>query len=169
MTTRKTVFRGRLLDVGLEDALLPNGQAATLEIIRHPGAAGVLPIHEDGSVTLIHQYRHAVGRAIYEIPAGLLEPGEQPVQSAARELAEETQLQARTYQHLTTVHTAPGFADEAVHLFVARGLSAAQGSPDPDECIEVVRLTREQALSMVREGRITDAKTVCALLMGLLN
>lgn len=165
MATRKTIFKGHLVDLGLEQAQLPSGHTVDLEIIRHPGAAGVVPLHSDGTVTLIHQHRHAAGGMIYEIPAGLLEPGEPPQVSAARELAEEVQLQAEQYTHLATIHTTPGFTDEQIHLFAARGLSAAAGEPEAEEFIRVVRLPLREALAMVRDGRITDAKTICALLL----
>jgi ADP-ribose pyrophosphatase len=165
MTERQTIFQGRLLDVGIETVRLPTGQQVTLEIIRHQGAAGVLPLHSDQTVTLVHQYRHAGGGMHYEIPAGLLDPGEEPLQSAARELAEEAQLKAAQYTHLATIHTTPGFCDERVHIFLATGLAEAFAQPDEDEVIDVVRMPLAQALQMVRDGRITDAKTMCALLM----
>lgn len=165
MADRRTIFQGRLLDLGIETIQLPNGKHVELEIIRHQGAAGALPLHDDQSVTLVRQYRHAGGGMHYEIPAGLLDPGETPLQSAARELAEEAQLKASKYNHLSTIHTTPGFSDERVHIFLATGLSEAKAKPDEDEFIDVVRIPMAAALQMVREGRITDAKTVCALLM----
>jgi len=164
---RETIFQGRVVDLGLETVTLPNGKEVTLEVIRHPGAAAVVPLHDDGTVTLIHQYRHAGGGMHYEIPAGLLEPGETPQHSAARELAEEVQLQGEHYRHLITLHTTPGFTSEQIHIYAATGLSAAEGQPDDDEVITVVRLPGAEALRMVRDGEITDAKTVCGLLMAL--
>lgn len=165
MSNRETIFKGHLVDLGIEKARLPSGTTVDLEIIRHPGAAGVVPLHDDGTVTLIYQHRHAAGGMIYEIPAGLLEAGESAQASAARELAEEVQLQAQSYTHLATIHTTPGFTDERIHLFAARGLSAVAGEPEATEYIRVVRVPLAEALAMVRDGRITDAKTICALLL----
>lgn len=136
-------------------------------MIRHPGAAAVVPLHEDGSVTLVHQYRHAAGGMIYEVPAGKLDGGEDPLTCATRELAEEVQLRARTLRLLTVIHTTPGFTDERIHLYVGTGLEPAEGAPEWDEHLRVVRVPGEEALAMVRDGRITDAKTLCALLLAL--
>jgi ADP-ribose pyrophosphatase len=169
MSNRRVIFEGHVVNLGLETATLPSGLVVELEVIRHPGAAAVVPIHADGSVTLIHQHRHAGGGMHYEIPAGLLEPGESPQYSAARELAEEVQLQAAHYRHLTTIYSTPGFTDEQIHLYAATGLSVADGQPDADEYIQIVRVPRDEALAMVRDGRITDAKTVCALLLALID
>ncbi len=162
---RETVFRGRVVNLGLEDVTLPDGRQIRLEIVRHPGACAVLPLHEDGTVTLIHQYRHAAGGLIWEVPAGVLEPDESPELCAARELAEEVRLQATTMRHLSTIHTTPGFTDEQIHLFVATGLSEAEGELDPDEYLRAERLPMEEAMAMAIDGRITDAKTLCLLLL----
>jgi len=160
---RRQVFQGRIVDLGLETATLPNGRTVELEVIRHPGASAVVPLHNDGTVTLVHQYRHAGGGMHYEIPAGVLEGDEAPELCAARELAEEVQLQSREMVHLTTIHTTPGFTDERIHLFVARQLSPAEGVPEVDEYIEVVRIPLAEAIQMTRDGRITDGKTICGL------
>jgi len=167
MSSRRPIYRGRIVDLGLETAVLPDGRTVELEVIRHPGAAAVLPVHTDGSVTLVHQYRHAGGGMHYEVPAGVLEPGEAPATCARRELAEEVRLQAGRLRPLTMIHTTPGFTDERIHLFVATALSPAQGELDADEYIQVVRMPMGQALQMAAEGRITDAKTICALYLGV--
>ena len=161
--SRRVVFEGRIVRLGLETATLPNGQTVTLEVIRHPGAAAVVPIHPDGTVTLVHQYRHAAGGMVYEIPAGVLEPGEAPEDCAARELSEEVQLSAHVLTLLTTIHTTPGFTDERIHLFVAQDLRATDGKPEADEFIRIVRMPMALALQMARDGRITDGKTICGL------
>ena len=167
MSTRRVIYEGRIVNLGLEQATLPSGRTLELEVIRHPGAAAVVPVHADGTVTLVHQYRYAGGGMHYEIPAGTLEPGESPQASAARELAEEVQLQAQTYELLTTIHTTPGFTDEQIHIYAARGLSEAPGQPEADEYIRIVRLPGEEALAMIRRGEITDAKTICGLFLAL--
>lgn len=163
--SRRTIYQGRVVDFGLEEARMPDGRTITLEIVRHPGAAAVLPLHEDGTVTLIHQHRHAAGGLIYEVPAGVLEKDETPEGCAARELAEEVQLRAERLQPLTTIHTTPGFTNERIHLFLATGLQEAEGQADDDEYLRAVRLPLSEAIGMIEAGRITDAKTVCALLL----
>lgn len=162
-TSRTPIFKGRIVDLGLETTTLPNGRTVELEVIRHPGAAAVVPLHDDGTVTLVHQWRHAGGGMHYEVPAGVLENNEAPEQCAVRELAEEVQLKAGELVFLTTIHTTPGFTDERIHLFIARHPTPAAGAPEADEYIEVVRLPLDEALRMTTDGRITDGKTICAL------
>ena len=159
---RQIVYRGRVVELGIEDAVLPGGAEVRLEIIRHQGAAGVVPVHGDGTVTLVRQYRHAAGGVIWEIPAGVLEPGESPEECAARELSEEVQLQGEL-QALGSIFTTPGFTDERIWLFLACSLGPSPGRPDADEALEPFRLPFSEALDMVRRGEITDAKTICAL------
>jgi len=160
--SRRTIYSGRIVDLGLETTTLPNGRTLDLEIIRHPGAAAVVPVHEDGTVTLVYQHRHAAGGMIHEVPAGVLEGDEPPSACAARELAEEVQLQG-TLTELGSIHTTPGFTNEKIWLFLATGLSPAAASPEADEYIEVIRLPLSNALEMTTNGGITDAKTICAL------
>jgi ADP-ribose pyrophosphatase len=164
---RRPIYKGKVVDLGLEQATLPHGVTIELEVVRHPGAAAVVPLHEDGSVTLVHQHRHAGGGMFYEVPAGKLDGGEPPLQCAVRELAEEVQLQAERFELLTAIHTTPGFTDERIWLYRATGLHAAEGRPEFDEYIRVVRLPGEQALEMIRRGQITDGKTICALYLAL--
>ena len=163
-SAREQLYSGRIVNLGLEEATLPNGARVKLEIIRHPGAAAIVPVHSDGTVTLVRQYRHAAGGMIYEIPAGVLDAGESPSTCAARELSEEVQL-AGTLHELATIHTTPGFTDEQITLFLALELRPTGGQPEPDEYIEVVRISLDEALAMTRDGRITDAKTMCGLML----
>jgi ADP-ribose pyrophosphatase len=160
---RRPIHQGRIVDLGLEDATLPNGAQVQLEVIRHRGAAAIVPLHDDRSVTLVHQYRHAAGGMIWEVPAGVLDGGERPDVCAVRELREEVQLEARTLTPLGAILTTPGFTDERIHLFLAQGLTAAEGAPEPDEYIEVARVPLERALGWIADGTIVDAKTICAL------
>jgi ADP-ribose pyrophosphatase len=162
--SRRPVFRGRIVNLGVETVTLPNGHTVELEILRHPGAAAVVPLHDDGSVTLVYQYRHAGGGWHYELPAGVLEPGEAPVTAAARELSEEAQL-AGELRLLTTIYTTPGFTDERIHIFVATDLRPTDGHPEADEALHAVRLPLAEALAMARDGRITDGKTLVGLLL----
>lgn len=164
MTTprRRVLYDGRIVKLGLETTTLPDGRELELEIIRHPGAAAIVPLHADGSVTLVHQHRHAAGGMIYEVPAGVIDGGELPLACAMRELAEEVQLRGRLTP-LGCIHTTPGFTDERIWLFLAEDLGPADSAPEPDEYIEVVRIPMATALAMTADGRITDAKTICAL------
>ena len=163
----RVLHRGRVGSFGIEPVTLPNGMAIELEILRHPGAAAVVPLHADGSVTLIRQYRHAAGGMIWEIPAGKLEPGEPPAECAARELEEEAGVGCAQLRLLTTIFTTPGFTDEVIHLYLATGLSEVQARPEADEVIERHRLPAAQVLSMIRSGEITDGKSICALMLAL--
>ncbi len=163
--SRRILYRGHVGDYGLEQVRLPNGLEVQLEILRHPGAAAVVPLHADGTVTLIHQYRHAAGGMIYEIPAGKLEAGEDPAICAARELQEETGLVATHLRLLLPLRTTPAFTDEIIHLYVATGLTEGAATPEADEVIRPLRLPFAEALEMIGDGRISDAKSVCALLL----
>ncbi|MCB9741762.1 MAG: NUDIX hydrolase [Alphaproteobacteria bacterium] len=160
---RLPIFKGRIIDLGVETVELPNGLSVELEIIRHPGAVAIVPVHADGTVTLIHQHRHGADGLIYEVPAGLLEEGEVPDLAARRELKEETGLKTKRLVRLGTIHTTPGFTDERIWIFLATELTQGPAAPEPDEVIEVVRMPLEQAIEMVDAGEITDAKTICAL------
>jgi ADP-ribose pyrophosphatase len=160
---RSPIYQGRIVDLGLEEVVLPNGAQVELEVIRHRGAAAIVPLHDDRSVTLIHQFRHAAGGMIWEVPAGVLDHGEAPETCAARELREEVQLEARALTRLGSILTTPGFTDERIHLFLAEGLTVAAGTPEADEYIEIERIPFERALAWVADGTIVDAKTICAL------
>ena len=161
---RRSIHQGRVGDFGIETVALPNGRVVDLEILRHPGAAAVVPLHDDGTVTLIRQHRHAAGGIIWEVPAGKLEPGEAPEACAARELTEEAGL-VGVLAHLTTIHTTPAFTDEVIHLYLATGLIAAPMSLDDDEVINPVRMPLAEALALVHSGEMTDAKSIIALLL----
>lgn len=168
LQTRR-VYEGRLLKVDLETVRGPGGQTFDLEIIRHPGAAAVVPLLSDPAagdpqILMIRQYRYAAGGTMWEIPAGVLQPGEDPQVCARRELQEETGATAEHLEHMTTIHTTPGFTDERIHLFLATGLR--QGAPrhEADEFIEVRVELLSGVLEMIRKGEITDGKTIVALL-----
>lgn len=161
---RTSIHRGPVGDFGIEEVVLPNGVAVALTVLRHPGASAVVPLHDDGTVTLIRQHRHAAGGTIWEIPAGKIEIGEAPVVCAARELAEEVRLSGRL-RLLTTILTTPAFTDERIHIFVATELLPAPGETDADEVLHPVRIALSAALDLVRSGEINDAKTICGLLM----
>jgi ADP-ribose pyrophosphatase len=168
LATRRA-WTGRLLQVDIDRIRTPNGTELEMEMIRHPGAAAVVPLLSGGdaadpAVLLIRQYRHAAGGMVWEIPAGVLEPGEGPEACARRELREETGAEADRIEHLTTVFTTPGFTDEQIHIFLATGIRGGTATPNADELIETAVVPMSRALGMVRDGEIRDGKTVVALL-----
>jgi ADP-ribose pyrophosphatase len=158
-----TLFTGMVFDVEEFRAEIGDTGWHRFQVIRHPGGVGVLPLHDDGTVTLIRQLRPAVGQSLLELPAGRLDPPETPEACGRRELLEETGLTARTLHPLGTVYPSPGVFDEALHLFAASGLSQLAPCPEADEVIEPVRIPLAEALLMARDGRISDAKTIIAL------
>jgi ADP-ribose pyrophosphatase len=159
----RPIYKGRIVDLRLEEVTLPNRLTITLEVVRHPGAAAVVAVDEAGDIVLIHQFRHAADGFIWEIPAGKLDPGEEPLHCAARELEEEVGLRAETFLHLGTIFTAPGFCDERIHLFLARNLTACAQRLDDDEILSISRVPLGQALDMIRTGEIQDAKSIAGL------
>lgn len=163
MTAVRQIYKGRIVDLRLEEITLPNQVTMTIEMIRHPGAAAVVPLDDDGHVTLIHQFRHAAGGFIWEIPAGKLDGSEEPAACAARELQEEVGLAAGELVHLGSILTAPGFCDERIHLFLARALVPAEQCLEHDEVLSVSRMPLRRALEMIRSGEIEDAKTIAGL------
>jgi ADP-ribose diphosphatase len=160
----KTVYRGKLLHVLEDEVRLPNGRSARREYIRHPGAAVVVPLSDAETVVLVRQFRYPLARHFYEIPAGKIDRGEEPLQTATRELREECGCEAGEWRHLTTIHPCIGYADERMELYLARQLSFVGHAPEEDEFLEVVTVSFAEALRWVKEGKITDQKTVIGLL-----
>jgi ADP-ribose pyrophosphatase len=163
MPGSKELYRGRIVHLWLDDVTLPTGARVSLEIVRHPGAAAVVALDDRDEVSLIHQFRHAAGGFIWEIPAGVLHHGERPVDCAARELREETGLVAGELQSLGSILTTPGFCDERIHLFLARHCSVSEQQLEADEILTVSRFPFSTALDMVRHGEIQDAKSIAGL------
>jgi ADP-ribose pyrophosphatase len=160
---RRPVLKLGIVDVGVENAALPNGVTIDLAVIRHPGASAILALDSDGTVAMLTQYRHAVGGWIREIPAGCRNHGETGRECAERELREEAGLVASRWEQLGSIVTIPSFCDERIELFLARDLSQAPRELDHDEVIHVERVKFEDALAMVDSGEIFDAKTIVAL------
>ena len=166
---RRRVYTGRVVSLDVDTVRYPDGSTGELELIRHPGAAAVLPFASDPrgadpTVLLIRQYRYAAGGPLLEIPAGRLAPGEDPAVCARRELLEEVGVTAGRVEHLTTIWTTPGFTDERIHLYWAAELTADAPAREPDEFIEVVPKPLSEVLGLVRDGEICDGKTVAAIL-----
>lgn len=160
----KPVKRGFLVEATTERVELPDGTLLDLDIVRHPGAAAVVPFVSDSDVLLIRQYRHAAGGTILEVPAGKLDPGEPPETCAARELAEEAGQRPGRLVRTGAIWTTPGFCDERIHLFAAFELAPVPRNPDDDELIEVLRVPLGEALRLVWSGELSDAKSALALL-----
>ena len=160
---RRTVFKGKVVDVGLERVRLPTGRDVELEVIRHPGGAAAVAIDERQRVCLLRQYRHVAGGWLWELPAGKIDVGEAPASTAERELAEEAGLMAASWDSLGHLHSSPGVLAEVIHLYLARGLSEVDLGHEGDEVIEVHWLPMSDALTWCADGTITDAKTLIGL------
>ncbi len=162
---KETTYAGRAFRVVSENITLPNGVMTDLDLIRHPGAAAIVPMADKETVILIRQYRHAVGGHIWEIPAGTLEPGEDPLDCARRELTEETGFSADNFEKISEIVPVPGYSDERIHLYVASGLSSGTQQLDEGEWLEVHQIPFFEAMEMVRSGKIQDGKTITGLLL----
>jgi ADP-ribose pyrophosphatase len=159
----KNIYTGKVVILNIDTVTLPNGATVDLETIRHPGAAAVVPVKDDGTVVLIRQFRHAAGGFIYEIPAGKLQPREDPLHCAARELEEEVGYRASSFELLSSIFTAPGFADEVIHVYKATGLTTGRQQLDPDEVLDIIEMPIAEAVNKIEDGTIRDAKTIVGL------
>jgi ADP-ribose pyrophosphatase len=145
--------------------VLPNGRRTTFHIVEHPGAVAIVPVHANGDVVLLKQFRPSIGMEIYEIPAGTIERGEGPLATAKREIVEETGFKARRWDKIADFYTAPGFCDERMHVYVARDLTPAKADGDDDEILRPVRMSIDAALKLIRTRRIRDAKSIAGLML----
>lgn len=163
--TEDTVWQGRIFDINRLSVRLPDGRSALRDVVRHPGAVAIVALTDDGRICLVRQYRAALGRVTVEVPAGKLDPGEDPLDCAYRELTEETGMKAERMAFLTTIATGVGFCDELIHLYMATGLTFAASDPDADEFINVDLVPLSELIDAVLDGRIEDAKTVVGALI----
>jgi ADP-ribose pyrophosphatase len=157
------VFRGKLLQVRRDLVRLPDGVSTDREYIEHPGAVMIIALLDSGELVMERQYRYALRRDILELTAGKIDAGEPPLECAKRELLEETGYVASNWRYIATTHPVVGYSDERIEIFLAQGLTHQGANLDHDENLEVFKLPLETALDWVREGRITDSKTVVGL------
>lgn len=169
LSTRR-VHSGRVVSLDIDTVEFPNGNVGELEMLRHPGAAAVVPFLDDPTsddprIVLIRQFRHATDGYLWEIPAGRREQGEPPLDTAHRELREETGYTATHMTRLTQIWTTPGFTDEVIHLYMASGLTAGSTSHESDEVLELHEFRLSEVVAMIERSEITDCKTCVAVLM----
>ena len=166
MISSQTIFEGKIIKVTLDQARLPDGSLASREVVYHPGGVAVLALDEDNTVYLVRQYRYPIQKLLLELPAGKLDHGteEDAILGARRELSEETGLEASDWTYLGSALASPGFCDEELHMYLARGLRKTGQHLDEDEFLDVVAMPFDQLASQVMDGTITDAKTVAATL-----
>lgn len=162
---REEKFAGKILSVHVDEVLLPNGNTSTREVVEHVDGVAVLPLDGENNVLTVTQYRYVLGRTLLEIPAGKLDPGEEPETGALRELREETGAVPEVFQPLGRILPAPGCYTETLHLYLARGLRMEEQCLDPDEFLNVERIPFDEMVRRCLDGEIEDAKTVAAVLM----
>ena len=166
---RRELYKGKIFRLDKDTVRFPDGSESEFDIVRHPGAAAIVPFlsdpeGEEPQILLLRQFRYAADGYIYEIPAGRLDAGETPIDCAARELKEETGCTADRLEPLFTMFTTPGFTDETIHVFMATGLMHGESAREPDEFAEVVIVRLAEALELIQQGAIPDGKTALALL-----
>lgn len=162
---REEIFRGRIFTVQLDHITFSNGTDVTMEVVRHGGAAAVVPVKDDGRVVLIRQFRYPIDTTIWEVPAGKFDGGEASEVCAAREMEEEVGYRPGRLEKIGSIITTPGFSDERIDIFVATDLTPTEMNLDPDELIDVIEVPVDEALLMVDRGDIEDAKSIAALFM----
>lgn len=163
--TEDVMWTGRIFNVNRLRVELPDGRQALRDVVRHPGAVAIVALTDDGRICLVRQYRTSLSRVTVEIPAGKLDPGEDPLACARRELKEETGMEASQMAFLTTIATSDGFTDELIHIYMATGLTFASSDPDADEFINVDLVPLNELIDAVLDGRIEDCKTVTGALI----
>ncbi len=164
---RRDVYDGRVVQLHVDEVELANGKRTTREVVEHTDAVVVLPIDQSGRALLVRQYRYPIGKDLLEAPAGGIDPGEEPDEAAQRELQEEIGYRAGRLERLGGFWTAPGFCTEYMYAYLARDLSESSLAPDEDEDIVVERHSLDSIRTLIRDGRIVDAKTIAAYWMAL--
>ena len=162
--SREELYRGRIITVHKDTVALPDGKETIREVVEHPGGVTVIPVDEDGGVCCVRQYRYPYGEHVLETPAGKLEPGEDPLECARRELSEETGYTAEHYISLGRLYPSPGYCGEVLHLYLATGLHSGRQHLDAGEFLDVERYSLEELTELAMSGELVDAKTVAAVL-----
>jgi ADP-ribose pyrophosphatase len=168
ITGSKTIYDGKILRLTVKD-VIANGHPAKREIVEKSGAVAVVPVKDDGKIVMVRQYRVAVQEELLEIPAGLMDPGEEPLESAKRELREETGYTAENWTQLTEYYPTAGFTNEYIHIYLARGLTPGETDFDETEVIEVEEYTLDELLAMIKSGEIHDGKTASGIALAILE
>jgi len=161
----KIAFEGRLVKLRVDTVRLPNGRETTREIVSHRGAVAAVPMIDTDKIVMVRQFRQAAGEALLEIPAGTLDPNEDPAHCVARELGEETGYRAGKLTLMFKSYLAPGYSSEMLHTYLAENLEKITATPEPDEFIEIVEIHLSDAVDLIRSGGIKDAKTICGIMM----
>lgn len=167
-TNRKEIYNGRVIDVVCDDVVLQDGKASKREVILHSGGVVILAVDKNNTVYMVKQYRYAVQKEIYELPAGRLEKDEDPFDCAKRELEEECGLVAESWENLGFIYSSPGILNEKLYLYKATDLKQTQQNLDEGEFLSVCKFNIEEIFGMIKENKINDAKTICAVSLGKL-
>ena len=160
----KQIFDGKIIKLFVDKVELPNGKEARREVVRHPGAVCVIPVTDEGEVIMVKQFRYPFGEVLLEVPAGKLEPGEDPLDAVKRELEEESGAVAGCIKHIGELYTTVAFLDERIHVYLATDLTFIDSHPDDDEFLEVTKIPLCDLVDMVMRGEIKDSKTQVAIL-----
>ena len=158
-------IRGRKITYSVQAMHLPNGVIASMDVIEHPGAALMIPFLAKNKIIFLRQYRAIFKEYLYELPAGTLDPKEKVISCARRELIEETGYRAKLFRKLGHIYVVPGYSNEVIHIFEARGLVPAEAPKDIDEILKPIILTKSKVQQLFRQRKIVDAKSICALAM----
>jgi ADP-ribose pyrophosphatase len=161
----KKIFAGKIINLRTEEVILPDGNTTTREIVEHPGAVAILPLLENRRILMVQQYRKTIEEITLEIPAGKVEPGENLYACVERELQEETGYSAKSCRQILSFYPTPGYSNEIIYLFLASKLIKKKMHPDSDEFLQPTSLTLKEAIKLIREGKIKDAKTIIAILI----
>ncbi len=158
------IFKGKIVNLRVDEALLPNGKTARREVVEHNGGVMIAPLDSEDNLYFVKQFRYPYAEIVTELPAGKLEKGEDPFEAGVRELKEETGAVAEKIVSLGKLYPSPGYCGEIIHLYLATGLSFGQQNPDEDEFLEVFKIPLEKAVQMVMNGKLPDSKTQTAVL-----
>jgi 8-oxo-dGTP pyrophosphatase MutT (NUDIX family) len=164
VTQSDRVFEGKLIKVRVDEVRMPDGSRHRREVVEHPGAVAIVPVLSNGDIILVRQYRHAIGSYTLELPAGTREPHEEPLQTAIRELREETGYHASQMREMVRFFVSPGWANEELIVYLATGLTAGQDYPEPDEDLWIVKVAPKDVLPRIKQSEIVDSKTIIGLL-----